>query len=882
MSIAIGDMGGVEDILCGLGVFKGLSSSMVVTPRRRVCDLNNQNNIKTAKFPMSHSTPAMFIAAQRLASFKPSKRRSSATNSKIPPKLKWPHPELTPKSLADAGFFFAPSEDSPDNVTCFLCGKSLDGWESGDDPLAEHLRHSKDCGWAITATVMAQEEDFSFEPHGKIMTDARFKTFGTNMWPHAENLNLSIPKMVEAGFHFGPMKDSPDYAFCPYCQVSLAAWDPEDDPWTEHQDRAPDCPFIVSKPSKTKSKRSKRASEQNVPKLKTTLSKRTTRKKLDKDPTTESNEMPITQKSKRAGSYSTDEQSIAFEGLHETEKIHVPKRGRKRASSVLQDNFVAKENSPKRRQTRASVAPNSEILQTSTSSTKPKRDDTTVSYPENLSRKTTKASDFLVSSKKPRPYLPKDCDIDQILSLELDQPLSDEDCEEPVYQKPFIRQTKRTTRSRASMLMETQLKGTSENALTCTKNRQRSKTPLVDGESDTTPQDQIPISSFLKHQVGGSPLPIRIPKNLGGNIEIKEDVESEHDMAYDSPSESLPAKKSRGEPKKMLVNKPVKDAKPKRGRPAKKKGRIHSNSKTEDRQIINTQDDKLSLAAESDRDFLITHEDTHHQTPRSNRLSVTMKVLGTSPDHMKNSNTKKNHQSGEVYTGREFLSDTESVVRLDAEPPSSSTTHHIQSIMGTPASPRLEANGGKMSRLTPTEVVAARIGHNLTEVHASSENTFQSSVIQLNDDNHSKETTPCDRHQSPKITESDLDKKIVSFATTGDWEYTISDMDVQTNRKHAQVPLVSTPSTKERNILFTTAPWIPIDLNKILESSGQSTTVNGIGLSTPERDMTVEEWVAWSATNAEKRLNEAAEKIVVKFEEQGKIGIAALEGISAN
>lgn len=97
--------------------------------------------------------------------------------------------------LSDAGFFFAPSEDSPDNVTCYLCGKSLDGWEPGDDPLAEHLRHSKDCGWAMTATVMAQEGDFLFEPHGKAMIDARFKTYGPEMWPHAENLNLSIPKV---------------------------------------------------------------------------------------------------------------------------------------------------------------------------------------------------------------------------------------------------------------------------------------------------------------------------------------------------------------------------------------------------------------------------------------------------------------------------------------------------------------------------------------------------------------------------------------------------------------------------------------------------------------------------------------------------------------
>lgn len=67
---------------------------------------------------------------------------------------------------------------------CFLCRKGLDGWEKGDDPLVEHVKHAPNCGWAILAAIEAEYPDYLAEdPKSKRMIDARKSTF-VGRWPH--------------------------------------------------------------------------------------------------------------------------------------------------------------------------------------------------------------------------------------------------------------------------------------------------------------------------------------------------------------------------------------------------------------------------------------------------------------------------------------------------------------------------------------------------------------------------------------------------------------------------------------------------------------------------------------------------------------------------
>lgn len=89
-----------------------------------------------------------------------------------------------PSQLARAGFVFQPRPSNPDNVSCFLCHKDLDGWEDDDEPLAEHLKHAPDCGWAIVAAVEAGIGDFAtLHPLDPKMIEARKATFA-GRWPY--------------------------------------------------------------------------------------------------------------------------------------------------------------------------------------------------------------------------------------------------------------------------------------------------------------------------------------------------------------------------------------------------------------------------------------------------------------------------------------------------------------------------------------------------------------------------------------------------------------------------------------------------------------------------------------------------------------------------
>ncbi|PWZ01183.1 hypothetical protein BCV70DRAFT_199543 [Testicularia cyperi] len=51
----------------------------------------------------------------------------------------------TSKRLAEAGFYFTPTDEEEDSATCVYCKKSLGGWEKGDDPTHEHQKREPQC-----------------------------------------------------------------------------------------------------------------------------------------------------------------------------------------------------------------------------------------------------------------------------------------------------------------------------------------------------------------------------------------------------------------------------------------------------------------------------------------------------------------------------------------------------------------------------------------------------------------------------------------------------------------------------------------------------------------------------------------------------------------
>jgi len=56
---------------------------------------------------------------------------------------KWQVPFMNKRLLAEVGFYYAGVNDE---VICSGCGETLSGWQRGDDPLVEHLKHfDNDC-----------------------------------------------------------------------------------------------------------------------------------------------------------------------------------------------------------------------------------------------------------------------------------------------------------------------------------------------------------------------------------------------------------------------------------------------------------------------------------------------------------------------------------------------------------------------------------------------------------------------------------------------------------------------------------------------------------------------------------------------------------------
>lgn len=52
--------------------------------------------------------------------------------------------------MANAGFIYAPTDDSDDNVQCPYCETALDGWEIQDNPVHEHQRRRPNCPFFAT------------------------------------------------------------------------------------------------------------------------------------------------------------------------------------------------------------------------------------------------------------------------------------------------------------------------------------------------------------------------------------------------------------------------------------------------------------------------------------------------------------------------------------------------------------------------------------------------------------------------------------------------------------------------------------------------------------------------------------------------------------
>jgi len=128
-----------------------------------------------------------------------------------------------PSKMAAAGFYYTGGVDG-DAVTCFMCSKDLDGWEEGDDPRAEHEKHSPACPWMN----LKLEEN-------------RFKTFFH--WPHKKKFKYKAKEFARAGFVHVATATSADMVKCIACDKHLDGWEAEDNPLEYH---VASCSFVAA------------------------------------------------------------------------------------------------------------------------------------------------------------------------------------------------------------------------------------------------------------------------------------------------------------------------------------------------------------------------------------------------------------------------------------------------------------------------------------------------------------------------------------------------------------------------------------------------------------------------------------------------------------
>lgn len=164
--------------------------------------------------------------------------------------------------LADAGFYFSPTQRFPHQITCFYCG----GKETTlKDVTASHLESNPECVFSKIqrhlerALLAANKREYwtslssaeIVQPHCDESVGLRRATFRN--WPHKTG-SLNSANMAKLGFFFCPMNERSDRVICMYCDCPLEEWSPHDDPLEEHKKNLFNyCHFLLVEPESDQS-----------------------------------------------------------------------------------------------------------------------------------------------------------------------------------------------------------------------------------------------------------------------------------------------------------------------------------------------------------------------------------------------------------------------------------------------------------------------------------------------------------------------------------------------------------------------------------------------------------------------------------------------------
>ncbi|KAG6033620.1 hypothetical protein E4U19_006337 [Claviceps sp. Clav32 group G5] len=842
----------------------------------------------------------------RLASFQKTYKKRASTAGGRGKTLSWPHKQIAPASLARAGFYFEPYIENPDNCACFLCGKGMDGWEEGDDPLQEHLKHSPTCGWAIYAAIEADIEEYTQEdpslPH---MVEGRKATFA-GKWPHEgrKGWKCKTKQLVEAGWVYTPTEESDDMATCAYCQLGLDGWEPSDKPYDEHYSRSPNCSFFAllkqfggvnKKSTRGKAARGSKASRLSTQSVATAASDLasvadTTAEAEDSILTTTSVlsrgvKKPVGRKkkatTKKMGSKTSKKSQADEEGegidpeedqggddepdgeLPVQPKPTRAARGKKRASDAVEDSVVFLSEAPasKRR-----AAASNDTIQMDSSTMSPE-DNRSIVNPKAKSRtrggssakSSLKSSASLASLRAAPEYFADDDEIDRQLEADLDRFTTDDEITHDSESERRAREYKSNkaklvaSRSQDYTMLDPEEVAIDDEALDEDLRQLQAEMEISE------PQQEVQVPK--KGRKTGTTRKVSKPtKATGANVptKAKGKTKAPSPSHSPSPSPSLSPSPSSSPP-------PDLDPEPE----------PESESESEmEQSLIGEEQDQSPVRSTS------ATTKTRETTP-----SPPAKKPRGRPAKSSASNTS-NLADGRAQTGRgrppkvpvarssppldppapvsEQLDEFESEIDIQGEEIDLGTTpDHRRS---PPAATRHSTSPApRVSRSRPSAEPPSTPAHTISPAPSA------------------RRQPALSPSQSPQSSDAENQPPSSVPASTNPGRVVLA-------------PIVTTPvhnSPTRRNVLGAGLqshnPWIAVDLDAVTATPGLRMTdkenvISGLlgqgpELTSPEKEMTVEEWIQFNAEEAEKKLKNECEALVMRFEREGTRAMNVLEGL---
>ncbi|KAI1134416.1 hypothetical protein F5Y05DRAFT_398741 [Hypoxylon sp. FL0543] len=796
----------------------------------------------------------------RLASFKaaqPVARRPSNAKGKAPKAVAWPHKHLDPVQFAQAGLFFEPTPNAPDNTVCFLCLKAIAGWEENDSPVEEHLRLSPHCGWAIVAAIDAGLGDYAFDdPTGHEMAEARKATFA-GRWPHdgKRGWKCKTKQLVEAGWKYTPTAESDDMATCTYCSLALDGWEPKDNPYDEHYKRSPNCQFFqlldqykqapAKKRGRGKGVRASQSSRLSAQSVATTAasdatsllehhvdhedSVMTTTSVMTQGGTKRSRAKKGTATKGKKTRAKKEEPVEVLEDEPEAQEIPPPPppkptRGRKRASDSLEDSALTTADAPAPKKRRATRTRKTNATDVSVVEQEPDHETTDVevapkpkargkkgrSTTARNRRKVSAASTVSTTShQEDAAHMMDDEELDRQLQADLDRPLSDD-----------------------------------EN-IAADSDSDRNKAPAKPkGKKAATKKSIAPHQEETNDHAMFDPEPPRIDEAV-----VEAELKAlETEMEVDQAEIQVPKKGRKGGTRKASkqATKKAKEPEP-----------------TEPEPEPQPQPD--------------AEEATVDELAEGHDVSIASNATVVRTSLSSNAAPKKRGRPSKKATGRNSDTQPDELAASKASVETSSQSGHAEPGNSTEKMPVVGSE-------VPSQAAAAS--------SPSSDKPLPPPPAEL-DEPRAPVTPKAVISPAPAAKQAAVSPSQSPQSSNAENEPPSSKPSTTTNSNRvALAPVAVTPvrsSPSKRNVLAglkTTAPWTAVDVEMIFEDLDKENTVasakflkSGADLTSPEKRMTVEEWIYHNAEEAQQKLKHECEAMVSAFEREGTRAMQALEGL---